>query len=195
MGRRRCPAGQGVRIGGVSGIRTRIFPRARRALSRLSYHPNRVFGAWGWFRANLSALSTRRCHQISFPGQNVNWCGRGESNSFRRGGAPPLNQSTTSASVEPLPKGEGNLVRPRGFEPLVGRPACFTDAGFTDRWQERDANSKRRIRERCEWRKVKESNLRPEGRPGFQDRLRAATRHPPGIRYQISAIRLSRSDA
>jgi len=31
------------------------------------------------------------------------------------------------------------MVRPRGFEPLVGRPACFTDAGFTDRWQERDA--------------------------------------------------------
>ena len=33
------------------------------------------------------------------------------------------------------------VVRPRGFEPLVGRPACFTDAGFTDRWQERDARA------------------------------------------------------
>jgi hypothetical protein len=31
------------------------------------------------------------------------------------------------------------LVRPRGFEPLVGRPAGFADAGFTDRWRERDA--------------------------------------------------------
>jgi hypothetical protein len=27
----------------------------------------------------------------------LNWCGRGESNSFRRSGAPALNQSTTSA--------------------------------------------------------------------------------------------------
>jgi hypothetical protein len=25
-------------------------------------------GAWSWFRANLSAFSARRCHQISFPG-------------------------------------------------------------------------------------------------------------------------------
>jgi len=32
------------------------------------------------------------------------------------------------------------MVRPRGFEPLVGRPAGFIDAGFTDRWQEKDAD-------------------------------------------------------
>src|SRR5215831_12224019 len=31
------------------------------------------------------------------------------------------------------------MVHPRGFEPLVGRPAGFIDAGFTDRWQEKDA--------------------------------------------------------
>jgi hypothetical protein len=28
-------------------------------------------GAWGWFRANLSASSARRCHQISFPGDHL----------------------------------------------------------------------------------------------------------------------------
>lgn len=33
----------------------------------------------------------------------------------------------------------GELVRPRGFEPLVGRPAGFIDAGVTSRWQERSA--------------------------------------------------------
>ena len=40
------------------------------------------------------------------------------------------------------------MVRPRGFEPLVGRPACFIDAGFTDRWQEKDAKTGGRRRSR-----------------------------------------------
>jgi hypothetical protein len=49
-------------------------PLARRGLCRLSYRPITVrdhraleIGVRGWFRANLSAFSARRCHQISFP--------------------------------------------------------------------------------------------------------------------------------
>lgn len=34
------------------------------------------------------------------PRRHVNWRGRGESNSFRRSGAPALNQSTTSANLK-----------------------------------------------------------------------------------------------
>jgi hypothetical protein len=57
-------------------------------------------GAWGWFRANLSAVSARRCHQISCPGvsdirrraarcrsRRTNWCGRRESNPDLKSGA------------------------------------------------------------------------------------------------------------
>ena len=44
------------------------LPLARRWLSLLSYHPiDLKTGARSWFRANLSAFSARRCHQISFP--------------------------------------------------------------------------------------------------------------------------------
>ncbi len=52
----------------MSGTRTRRRPLARRWLSLLSYHPDETFGAQSWFRANLSAVSTRRFHQISFLG-------------------------------------------------------------------------------------------------------------------------------
>src|SRR5262245_45521613 len=85
----------GRQDGGMSGTRTRTSRLQGGGSAQLSYHPIRN-GAWSWFRANLSASSARRCHQISFPGV-VNWRGRGESNSFRRSGAPALNQSTTSA--------------------------------------------------------------------------------------------------
>jgi len=34
-------------------------------------------------------------------------------------------------------------------------------------------------RAKAKWRKVKESNPRPRGRPGFRDRLRATTHHLP----------------
>ena len=60
-----------------------------------------------------------------------------------------------TAGVEPtppewrsgtLPLSHVRVVRPRGFEPLVGRPADFIDAGFTDRWQERDAKTFVRLR-------------------------------------------------
>ncbi len=47
------------------------LPLARRLLSRLSYRPENKIGAQSWFRANLSAVSTRRFHQISFPGELV----------------------------------------------------------------------------------------------------------------------------
>jgi hypothetical protein len=46
-------------------------------------------GAWRWFRANLSAFSARRFHQISFPGD---WCGRRESNTLHRSGAERSQQ-------------------------------------------------------------------------------------------------------
>jgi hypothetical protein len=49
------------------------LPLARRLLSQLSYRPKWVqvglSGARSWFRANLSAVSTRRFHQISFPSE------------------------------------------------------------------------------------------------------------------------------
>jgi hypothetical protein len=38
-----------------------------------------MVGAWGWFRANLSAFSVRCFHQISFPGIGYWWSER-ESN-------------------------------------------------------------------------------------------------------------------
>jgi hypothetical protein len=56
-----------IGIGGMSGSRTRISRLQGGGSAQLSYHPIRN-GAWSWFRANLSAASTRRCHQISFPG-------------------------------------------------------------------------------------------------------------------------------
>jgi hypothetical protein len=90
-------------------------------------------GAWGRFRAHLFAFSARRFHQISFPG-------RVELVRTRR---IELLSPEWRSSIEPINYirriFREELVRPRGFEPLVGRPACFTDAGFTDRWQERDA--------------------------------------------------------
>ena len=47
-------------------------------------------GAWGRFRAHLSAASARRCHQTSYPGETRDWCGRRESNSRPRGGSARL---------------------------------------------------------------------------------------------------------
>lgn len=81
--------------------------------------------AWGRFRAHLSAASTRRFHQISFPGE------------LARTRRIELLSPEWRSGIEPI--NYIRMVRPRGFEPLVGQPACFTDAGFTDRWQERDA--------------------------------------------------------
>ena len=82
-------------------------------------------GAWGRFRAHLSAFSAQRFHQISFPGELVRTRRIELLSPEWRSGIEPINYI--------------RVVRPRGFEPLVGRPACFKDAGFTDRWQERDA--------------------------------------------------------
>ncbi len=104
-------------------------PLARRGLSQLSYHPMGFAakaGAWGRFRAHLSAFSARRFHQISFPGE------------LARTRRIELLSPEWRSGIEPI--NYIRMVRPRGFEPLVGRPACFTDAGFTDRWQERDAS-------------------------------------------------------
>ena len=77
------------------------------------------------------------------------------------------------------------LVRPRGFEPLVGRPACFTDAGFTDRWQERDAMlvAGRGVAPRSKW------LMRP---PGSLTDLPASTRWSgvkiPRINWSVFAL-------
>jgi hypothetical protein len=84
-------------------------------------------GAWSRFRAHLSAFSARRFHQIA---------SQAALNLVRTAGVEPTPPEWRSGT---LPLSHVRMVRPRGFEPLVGRPACFTDAGFTDRWQERDA--------------------------------------------------------
>ena len=86
-------------------------PLARRGLSQLSYHPIA-------FAAGLPAEAAKRRRLVPGVGfeptsprfrrgaftrlaSQANWCGRGESNSFRRSGAPALNQSTTSAWCAP----------------------------------------------------------------------------------------------
>ena len=92
------------------------LPLARRGLSQLSYHPIEVIGAWGRFRAHLSAFSARRFHQISFPGELV-----------RTAGIEPTPPEWRSGT---LPLSHVRMVRPRGFEPLVGRPACFARRRF-----------------------------------------------------------------
>jgi hypothetical protein len=73
-------------------------------------------GAWGRFRAHLSAFSARRFHQISFPGELV-----------RTAGIEPTPPEWRSGT---LPLSHVRMVRPRGFEPLVGRPACFARRRF-----------------------------------------------------------------
>lgn len=65
------------------------LPLARRWLFRLSYRPE--FGAWCWFRANLSAVSARRCHQISFPGELVRTAGLEPAPPEWRSGTLPLS--------------------------------------------------------------------------------------------------------
>ena len=99
------------------------------------------------------------------PRPNVNWCGRGESNSFRRSGAPALNQSTTSAESS-----EKNWCAPEDLN-LSSADLPVSQTPVLQTGGRRGTHDK--------WRKVKESNPRPEGRPGFQDRLRAATHHLP----------------
>ena len=61
-----------------------LSPHQEWCLELVSSQPLRVFGA---------ALSPDQLPRLVV----VNWRGRGESNSFRRSGAPALNQSTTAA--------------------------------------------------------------------------------------------------
>jgi hypothetical protein len=63
-------------------------------------------GAWGWFRANLSAFSARCFHQISFPGEMVERAGLEPASPVCKTGALPVE---LSSHVE--------LVRTVGFEP------------------------------------------------------------------------------
>jgi hypothetical protein len=53
---------------GFSGARP--FSSACTKLCEKGLTPRMGGGAWGRFRAHLSAASTRRCHQISFPGRD-----------------------------------------------------------------------------------------------------------------------------
>jgi hypothetical protein len=106
----------------------------------------------------------------------ANWRGRGESNSFRRSGAPALNQSTTSAWCAPE---DSNLSSAN--LPVSQTPVLQTGGRRGTRMSCRRSRSCLRggHRAKAKWRKVKESNPRPRGRPGFRDRLRATTRHLP----------------
>jgi hypothetical protein len=133
-------------------------PRLRRAafaierLARRSPEGAKA-GAWGRFRAHLFAFSARRFHQISFPGDRrteqcrVNWRGRGESNSFRRSGAPALNQSTTSAESS-----EKNWCAPEDLN-LSSADLPVSQTPVLQTGGRRGTHDK--------WRKVKESNPRP----------------------------------
>ena len=56
----------------------------------------RARGAWGWFRANLSAFSARRCHQISFPGMPRRAREHVPKPAMRRIGADAGNRTRTS---------------------------------------------------------------------------------------------------
>ena len=73
---------------------------------------------------------TRSAFQAGDCAVVANWCGRGESNSFRRSGAPALNQSTTSA--KPSVRGASPRIRTsrrptcrfhrrRFYKPVVGQ--------------------------------------------------------------------------
>jgi hypothetical protein len=102
-------------------------PRDRSNGEKESLTPRmRCDGAWGRFRAHLSAASTRRFHQISFPG-NCSWCGRRESNpclcvvtqhafgmTATHGSAIELRTLVHRAGLEPAkPEGSWFTARPR----------------------------------------------------------------------------------
>jgi hypothetical protein len=130
-------------------------------------------GAWGWFRANLPAFSMRCFHQISFPGIEYWWSERDLNPHLplarrllsRLSYRPNIRKLVRTAGIEPAPPEwrsgalplshvRVRMVRPRGFEPLVGRPAGFIDAGFTNRWQERDAYLNRLMACSRAWQRV-----------------------------------------
>src|SRR5262249_20805415 len=67
-------------------------------------------GAWGTFRAHLSAFSARRFHQISFPGE-VEWCGRRESN------PRVCARATHGSAIELRTLQRPGLVHRAGLEP------------------------------------------------------------------------------
>src|SRR5712692_1940883 len=113
-------------------------PEARRLVPGVGFEPTSPrFRRGAFTRLASQALSrglvrTRRIELLS-----PEWRSSIEPIKYVRLFPPSLELRRASPSK---PAGRRWMVRPRGFEPLVGRPAYFTDAGFTDRWQERDAN-------------------------------------------------------
>src|ERR1700681_3677611 len=84
-------------------------------------------GAQSWFRANLSAASTRRCHQISFLSALVRIAGIEPPSSEWRSEAQPIDQIRMSASfggkrmeLNLLHKGTAFTARRRRQPVLIG---------------------------------------------------------------------------
>ena len=132
-------------------------------------------GAQSWFRANLSALSTRRCHQISFLGDlaraavietaSSEWRSEARPSSCARVSVfalwattrQPWGLPSRSASARRLVGSEGN------------RTSCRKGTAFTA--QRRHQLSLLALPEN--WRRAEGSNPGPRGPLGFRNRLPA----------------------
>ena len=89
-----------MEIGGPRGIRTRRLCGAKHSalpdelaarIAPAEHRAQRMRGAWGRFRAHLSAFSARRFHQISFPGAFRIGADGGRTDTQRNPGLRPFH--------------------------------------------------------------------------------------------------------
>ncbi len=154
--------------GGETGSRTRHGDLARITCSPLLSPGGSVDGAWSWFRANLSAFSARRCHQISFPGiRELARTRRIELLSPEwRSGIEPINYIRKAIGVWCVPE-DSNLSSAN--LPVSQTPVLQTGS---------------RTRTRRNWRRAEGSNPCPCGPLGFRDRLPATPAEPSVVKMK-----------